>query len=44
MQVFEVERGWRECGAQVVLEASYHNEWILDVNLFGFTKYTPKEE
>ena len=44
MQVVKVERGWRECGAQVVLEALDHNEWILDVKIFGFTKYTPKEE
>lgn len=42
--VVEVERGWRECGAQVVLEASDHNEWMLAVKLSGFTKYTHKAQ
>lgn len=42
--VVEVERGWRECGARVVLEASDHNEWMLAVKLSGFTKYTHKAQ
>lgn len=42
--VVEVERGWRECGAQVVLESSDHNEWMLSVKLSGFTRYTHKAQ
>ncbi|KAH9327353.1 hypothetical protein KI387_007531, partial [Taxus chinensis] len=42
--VVGVDRGWRESGAQVVLEASEHNEWMLSVKLHGFTKYTHKAQ
>uniref|UniRef100_A0A2P2MIF8 Enhancer of polycomb-like protein n=2 Tax=Rhizophora mucronata TaxID=61149 RepID=A0A2P2MIF8_RHIMU len=36
------ERGWRECGAQVVLELFDHNEWKLAVKLSGTTRYSYK--
>ncbi|KAG6649507.1 hypothetical protein I3843_07G212400 [Carya illinoinensis] len=36
------DRGWRECGAQVVLELFDHNEWRLAVKLSGTTKYSYK--
>ncbi|KAJ7958704.1 Enhancer of polycomb-like [Quillaja saponaria] len=36
------DRGWRECGAQIVLELFDHNEWKLAVKLSGITKYTYK--
>ncbi|KAL2544765.1 Enhancer of polycomb-like transcription factor protein [Forsythia ovata] len=36
------DKGWRECGAQVVLELSDHNEWRLAIKLSGNTKYSFK--
>lgn len=36
------DRGWREFGAQVVLELFDHNEWRLAVKLSGTTKYSYK--
>ncbi|THG01169.1 uncharacterized protein LOC114310990 [Camellia sinensis] len=36
------DRGWRECGARVVLELADHNEWRLAVKLSGTTKYSYK--
>uniref|UniRef100_A0A0A0LJD1 Enhancer of polycomb-like protein n=1 Tax=Cucumis sativus TaxID=3659 RepID=A0A0A0LJD1_CUCSA len=36
------DRGWRECGAKVVLEVFDHNEWKLAVKLSGITKYSYK--
>ncbi|XP_057849423.2 uncharacterized protein LOC131060263 [Cryptomeria japonica] len=42
--VVGVDRGWRESGAQVILEASGHNEWTLSIKLHGFTKYTHKAQ
>lgn len=36
------DRGWRECGAQVILELFDHNEWKLSVKLAGITKYSYK--
>ncbi|EEF45945.1 uncharacterized protein LOC8272156 isoform X1 [Ricinus communis] len=36
------DKGWREYGAQVVLELSDHNEWKLAVKLSGTTKYSYK--
>ncbi|CAI9784828.1 unnamed protein product [Fraxinus pennsylvanica] len=36
------DKGWRECGAQVVLELSDHNEWRLGIKLSGITKYSFK--
>uniref|UniRef100_A0A2N9ERU2 Enhancer of polycomb-like protein n=2 Tax=Fagus sylvatica TaxID=28930 RepID=A0A2N9ERU2_FAGSY len=36
------DRGWRECGAQVVLELFDHNEWKLAVKISGTTKYSYK--
>ncbi|KAL6980145.1 hypothetical protein U1Q18_021794 [Sarracenia purpurea var. burkii] len=36
------DRGWRECGAQVVLELADRNEWKLAVKFTGSTKYSYK--
>ncbi|KAJ6406315.1 hypothetical protein OIU84_009941 [Salix udensis] len=36
------DKGWRECGVQVVLELFDHNEWRLGVKLSGTTKYSYK--
>ncbi|XP_022732136.1 uncharacterized protein LOC111286444 [Durio zibethinus] len=36
------DRGWRECGAQVVLELFDHNEWKLAVKVSGSTRYSYK--
>ncbi|KAL5559225.1 hypothetical protein UlMin_035436 [Ulmus minor] len=36
------DRGWRECGAQVMLELLDHNEWKLAVKISGITKYSYK--
>ncbi|KAK8604803.1 hypothetical protein V6N13_082275 [Hibiscus sabdariffa] len=36
------DRGWRECGAQVVLELFDHNEWKLAVKVLGSTRYSYK--
>ncbi|KAF7830221.1 Histone-lysine N-methyltransferase TRX1 [Senna tora] len=36
------EKGWRESGAQVVLELYDHNEWKLSVKLSGITRYSYK--
>lgn len=36
------DRGWRECGAKVVLELVDHNEWRLAVKISGDTKYSYK--
>lgn len=36
------DRGWRECGARIVLELVDHNEWRLAVKLTGTTKYSYK--
>lgn len=36
------DRGWRECGAQVILELGDHNEWKLAVKVSGATKYSYK--
>eukprot|EP01018_Ginkgo_biloba_P021115 Gb_25776 [translate_table: standard] len=42
--VVGVDRGWRESGAQVVLESSNHSDWMLSVKLSGITKYTHKAQ
>lgn len=36
------DRGWRESGAQVILELGDHNEWKLAVKVSGATKYSYK--
>ncbi|PIA65210.1 hypothetical protein AQUCO_00100591v1 [Aquilegia coerulea] len=36
------DRGWRECGAHVLLECIDPNEWRLLVNIAGLTKYSYK--
>ncbi|OIV96515.1 hypothetical protein TanjilG_07907 [Lupinus angustifolius] len=36
------DKGWRETGAQVVLELFDHNEWKLSVKLGGITRYSYK--
>lgn len=36
------DRGWRECGAQVILQLGDHNEWKLAVKVSGATKYSYK--
>lgn len=36
------DRGWRECGAQVVLESVDHKDWNLLVKIAGATKYSHK--
>ena len=36
------DRGWRECGVQIVLELGDHNEWKLAVKVSGATKYSYK--
>ncbi|KAK4420023.1 hypothetical protein Salat_2415200 [Sesamum alatum] len=36
------DKGWRECGANIVLEHADHNEWRLAVKLSGVTKYCYK--
>ncbi|GAV89524.1 EPL1 domain-containing protein [Cephalotus follicularis] len=36
------DRGWRESGAQIVLELVDHNEWKLAIKLSGTTKYSYK--
>jgi hypothetical protein len=36
------DKGWRECGVQVVLELFDHNEWRLGIKLSGTTKYSYK--
>lgn len=36
------DRGWRECGAQIVLELFDHNEWKLAVKFSGTTRYSYK--
>ncbi|KAF5203165.1 Enhancer of polycomb-like transcription factor protein [Thalictrum thalictroides] len=36
------DRGWRECGAHVLLECVDPNEWRLLVNISGHTKYSYK--
>ncbi|GLT97667.1 hypothetical protein SLE2022_152220 [Rubroshorea leprosula] len=36
------DKGWRESGAQIVLELFEHNEWKLAVKISGTTKYTYK--
>ncbi|KAI9106910.1 hypothetical protein K1719_022438 [Acacia pycnantha] len=36
------DKGWRESGAQVVLELFDHNEWKLSVKLSGITRYSYK--
>ncbi|XP_054789266.1 uncharacterized protein LOC129294799 [Prosopis cineraria] len=36
------DRGWRESGAQVVLELFDHNEWKLSVKFSGITRYSYK--
>ncbi|XP_021746355.1 uncharacterized protein LOC110712204 [Chenopodium quinoa] len=36
------DRGWRECGARIVLELFDHNEWRLGVKISGDTKYSYK--
>lgn len=36
------DKGWREYGAQIVLEVADHNEWKLAVKLSGVTKYSYK--
>ncbi|XP_047323164.1 uncharacterized protein LOC124926890 isoform X2 [Impatiens glandulifera] len=40
--VTSVDKGWRECGAQVVLELADQNEWKLAVKLSGSAKYSYK--
>lgn len=34
------DKGWRECGAVIVLEVADHNEWRLAIKLCGVTKYS----
>ncbi|KAF5743278.1 hypothetical protein HS088_TW09G01344 [Tripterygium wilfordii] len=36
------DQGWRECGAQVVLELFDHSEWKLAIKASGATKYSYK--
>jgi len=36
------DRGWRECGAKVVLELVDHSEWRLAIKICGDTKYSYK--
>lgn len=36
------DKGWRECGAHIVLEAADQNEWKLAVKLSGVIKYSYK--
>ncbi|KAL5850386.1 hypothetical protein ACOSQ4_008399 [Xanthoceras sorbifolium] len=36
------DKGWRECGAQIVLELFGHHEWKLAVKVSGMTKYSYK--
>lgn len=36
------DRGWRVCGAKVLLELFDHNEWKLAVKVSGMTKYSYK--
>lgn len=36
------DRGWRECGAKIVLELFDHNEWRLGVKISGDTRYSYK--
>ncbi|KAK4747051.1 hypothetical protein SAY87_026088 [Trapa incisa] len=36
------DRGWRECGAQVVLELADQNEWKLAVKIAGDTQFSYK--
>ncbi|KAK9141866.1 hypothetical protein Syun_011266 [Stephania yunnanensis] len=36
------DKGWRECGAQVVLECIDHSDWRLMVKLSGTTRYSYK--
>lgn len=36
------DRGWRECGAQVVLELADQNEWKLAVKISGDTQFSYK--
>ncbi|XP_044463454.1 uncharacterized protein LOC123194340 [Mangifera indica] len=36
------DKCWRECGAQIVLELSDHNEWKLAIKLSGTTRYLYK--
>lgn len=36
------DKGWRECGAQVLLELFERNEWKLSVKISGITKYSYK--
>ncbi|KAK6119458.1 hypothetical protein DH2020_046800 [Rehmannia glutinosa] len=36
------DKGWRECGAHIVLEVADHNEWRLVVKLSEVTKYSYK--
>ncbi|KAL3655670.1 hypothetical protein CASFOL_000066 [Castilleja foliolosa] len=36
------DKGWRECGANIVLEFSDHNEWRLAVKISGVTKFSYK--
>ncbi|OUZ99707.1 Tudor domain [Macleaya cordata] len=40
--ITEGDRGWRECGAEVVLEFVDHKDWRLLVKLSGVTKYSYK--
>ncbi|KAL9330916.1 hypothetical protein ACSQ67_000526 [Phaseolus vulgaris] len=36
------DKGWRESGANIVLELFDHNEWRLSVKLLGITRYSYK--
>ncbi|GFP80306.1 DNA mismatch repair protein msh6 [Phtheirospermum japonicum] len=36
------EKGWRECGAHIVLEVADDNEWRLAVKLSGVTRFSYK--
>ncbi|KAJ4846207.1 hypothetical protein Tsubulata_034734 [Turnera subulata] len=40
--ITQSDRGWRECGVQVVLELFEHNEWKLAVKISGIMKYSYK--
>ncbi|XP_077235849.1 uncharacterized protein LOC143877588 [Tasmannia lanceolata] len=42
--VIESNRCWRECGAEVMLECSGSNEWLLAVKARGSTRYLHKAQ
>ncbi|KAL5975604.1 hypothetical protein ACLOJK_019929 [Asimina triloba] len=40
--VTAADRGWRECGAQIVLESADRHDWRLSVKISGTTRYVYK--